>query len=130
MLTRQSFVTALGAIVLGSVLGATAYGNADASLHTNYLTFSGAVSLPGVTLPAGTYIFEQADFNLPNVVVVRDRHRSKLFYLGFTQRVDRPNGMRPDALVTFAETARGVAPRIEAWYPEFQPRGYAFRYPR
>lgn len=128
MLTRQSALIAFGAVVLGSLLGAPAHGTT--ALHTNTLTFSGPVALPGVTLPTGTYVFEQLDVTSPDTVVVRNRDRSKVFYLGFTQRAQRPTSMRPDRLVTFGEAERGAPARIAAWYPLGESRGHAFLYPR
>lgn len=128
MLTHKSVVTALGAVVLASALGTPAHGKGNT--HSNYLTFSGPVSLPGVTLPAGTYVFEQVDVTTPDVVVVRSRARDRVHFLGFTTRIDRPANARPDQLVTFAETERGTAPRIQAWYPVNETRGHAFSYPR
>ena len=52
-------VAAIGALFLGLVAAAgssIAAGNVDT--HTNYVTFSRSVGLPGVELAAGTYIFE------------------------------------------------------------------------
>jgi hypothetical protein len=43
--------------------------------------------------------------------------------------VSRPAGLSVDQLVTVAETARGVARRIAAWYPIGASHGQAFRYP-
>src|SRR3954471_24372615 len=89
MKARWSRRTAL-ALVLGLAAGA-------ASLHAwvtpsrlTYLTFSAAVALPGVTLPAGTYAFEPASPNTAaNVVLVKNRARTVKFYSGFTLRVER-----------------------------------------
>jgi hypothetical protein len=128
MVTRQLPLAALAAVLVGSLLTATAFGNAV--LHTTHLTFSGPVALPGVTLPTGTYTFEQADFSTPDIVVVRSRDRSKVYFLGFTHRVQRPRSLPADRMVTFGEARRGQAPRITAWYPPNQSRGYEFLYAR
>jgi hypothetical protein len=49
----------------------------------NNLTFSTAVMLPGVTLTAGTYVFEAGPGGAnPNIVRVMSQNRQKLFYLG------------------------------------------------
>ena len=50
---------ACAAILLSAALAA-AQGPANADRST-YVTFSGPVSLPGVTLPAGEYLFRLAD---------------------------------------------------------------------
>jgi hypothetical protein len=127
MFIRHSAMAALAAIVVGSLLTAPASGTSV--LHTNELTFSGPVALPGVTLPTGTYVFEQLDVTSPDIVVVRNRDRSKVHFLGFTERLYR-NRSRSDPTVTFGETVRGAASRITAWYPAGEMRGYGFRYPR
>ena len=54
---RWSFVC--GAALLALSLTGTAH--ADEWNKLTYLTFSGPVQLPGVTLPAGTYRFQLAD---------------------------------------------------------------------
>jgi hypothetical protein len=128
MVIRQSAVAALAAVLVGSLLTASARGSS--ALNTNLLTFSGPVALPGVTLPTGSYVFEQLDVATPDVVVVRSRDRSKVHYLGFAQRVHRPRSLQPGPMVSFAEPARGAPARITAWYPIGQTRGYAFQYPR
>ena len=83
-----------------------------------------------MTLPAGTYTFELAapDSDL-DVVRVMNRDRSIVYLTTFTMQVTRPIGLRPGRTVTFAETPRGVAPRISTWYPIGQGIGHQFVYP-
>ena len=45
-------VASLVGILVAASVGATSIE------HTNYVTFSAPVSLPGISLPAGTYLFE------------------------------------------------------------------------
>lgn len=118
----------LGAVALTSFLGGDVHG--ASSLHTNRLTFPVAVALPGVTLTPGTYVFEQVDASSPDVVVVRNARMNQVYFLGFTTRTYRPAGMNPEQVVTLGEAARGVPPRIKAWYPKNEDRGYEFAYPR
>ena len=93
----------------------------------NNLTFSKAVMLPGITLTAGTYVFESGPGGTnPNIVRVMSQNRQKLFYLGFTNPVVRPRGHEPSVL-TFGEAANG-APPILAWYPVGSNQGHAFLY--
>src|SRR5438445_5480479 len=82
---------------------------------TTYLTFSGAVQLPGVTLDGGTYIFELLDS--PGVVRVVSRDRKVSYFMGLTNAAQRPAGVRPDASVSFGETHAGAAPPITVWWP-------------
>src|SRR5688572_9768318 len=59
----------------------------------NHLTFSGAVSIPGAVLPAGTYTFEALK---ADVVRVSSRDGLRVFYTGFTHQVPRPNMLGRD----------------------------------
>jgi hypothetical protein len=100
------------------------------SERTTYLTFSQPVRLPGVALGAGTYVFELADpIGAPTVVRVLSRDRRTAYFMGFTNAVDRPRGMRPDAHVSLGESAAGVAPPITAWWPIGETSGHQFIYP-
>ena len=97
--------------------------------HTTRLTFNTPVALPGVTLPAGTYVFERVnpDSSL-NVVRVMSRDRSKTYMTRITIAADRPRGMDPNRQIVFAEAKAGAAPRIAAWYPLDTNRGHVFIY--
>jgi hypothetical protein len=127
MVNRRNTLTAFGALVLGLFLAAPMRGS-EVSLHTNNLTFSGPVRLPGVTLAAGTYIFERVEPTNADVVVVRSGDRMKVYFMASTQRVDRPVGLPRNLLVTLGEARPGIAPPITAWYPEGQRMGHAFIY--
>jgi hypothetical protein len=127
MFARRLAQIACGAAVLGLAVASTG----DASslvVKTNHLTFSGAVGLPGVTLPRGTYTFETVDLH-PDIVRVLSRDGSRVYFMGFTAIVALPGGQRADRLVTLMETPRGVAPRIETWYPIGESTGRRFIYP-
>src|SRR5262249_9289862 len=60
MTKRCAFLTVLAAAVGLAAAAAAAHAGTNASRLT-YLTFSGPVALPGVSLTAGTYAFELAD---------------------------------------------------------------------
>jgi len=95
---------------------------------TNNLTFSTPVSLPGVTLAAGTYMFEAGPGGTnPNIVRVLSPNRQRLFYLGFTVPVVRPRDAEPDILM-FGEAANGAPAPILAWYPLGSNSGHEFMY--
>jgi len=127
MRKRFTFLTA-AAVALGLALGAASVQALTANRLT-YLTFSGAVALPGVTLPAGSYAFELADVSgTNNIVLVRNRARSKVFFLGFTNRVARPAGMRDTSAVSFGEAAPGQPRPIAVWYPPESSDGLQFLY--
>jgi hypothetical protein len=111
-------VLALSAGVLASPLG-----------HTMYLTFSGPVGLPGVTLPAGRYVFERVESpGRIDLVRVRGRDHSAVYLTAFTTMVDRPRDLGPDQVVTFREAGAGAAPRIATWFPAGEALGHQFIY--
>ena len=98
--------------------------------RTTYLTFRGAVRLPGVTLSPGTYVFELLDpFNAPGVVAVRSRDRRTSYFLGFTRTTERSRGLHLDTSVSMGESAAGVPPPITAWWPVGDLTGRQFIYP-
>jgi hypothetical protein len=96
---------------------------------TAYLTFSQSVGLPNVTLRAGTYIFERADSNgSPRIVRVLSRDRRTVYYLGFTEWVERPRDMRAGTMVSLGEAAAGAPPPIRTWWPAGEAMGHEFIY--
>lgn len=99
-----------------------------ASIHrVNHLSFSGPVSLPGVTLAAGTYTFEAGPFdNNPSIVRVTTRDGRTVLYQGFTTPISRPTGRVP--AVMFGEAPAGRPMPIMVWYPQQSRIGHQFRY--
>ncbi len=65
MMSRKSIVTACAAVLMGLVIAGSTQAWGDATRKT-YLTFSGPVSLTGVTLAAGTYTFERPSPDVPS----------------------------------------------------------------
>jgi hypothetical protein len=102
---------------------------ATAPEHTVSLTFNGPVGLPGVTLPAGTYVFERLDMaDRINVVRVFARNRSSVYVTTFTKVVPRPSNLPTKQIVTFREAKKGEAPKIAAWFPAGENIGHQFVY--
>jgi hypothetical protein len=94
------------------------------------VTFSGPVSLPGVSLGSGTYVFERVDSQTDtHLVMVRNRTTLQVCYLGFTMPVSRPAGLAQDHQIVLKESPKGVAPRIDAWFPVGESTGAQFMYP-
>ena len=77
MLKSKSVVAC--AVILAGALGLASIAKADVQ-HRNYVTFSAPFALPGVSLPAGTYIFEVIAPGSLDVVTVRSRDRSQITY--------------------------------------------------
>jgi hypothetical protein len=115
---------------VGALTVAVSAGTIIDRSRLTYLTFSGRVGLPGVTLPAGTYRFELADPNVSlNIVRVRSKEGSTVYFMGFTDRVKRPDGLPAGPHVSLGEVPRGTPAPIIAWYPEGDAFGHRFRYP-
>ena len=125
-LIQHGVLAGSGATLLVLILSASSFAwNTPAK--TNYLTFRTAVALPGVMLPAGTYIFEAVPAH-NDIVRVSSRDRLTVHYTGFTQVIERPAGMSLSQAVSFGEAARGMPHPIRAWYPLGLPEGRAFIY--
>ena len=82
------------------------------------LTFSGPVSLPNVTLPAGSYWFKFADPTYaPDVLTVLSEDEQTTYATLNTipiVRTEPKSGVSEQ--VTFRERPTSEAPAIEAWY--------------
>jgi len=127
-MSKKSIVgMAIAAAMALASLGAPVYGG---SLEkTMYLTFSGPVRLPGVTLAAGTYEFEIANpLTSGDIVRVRSRDHRQSFFQGFTTPVRKPARMKEDAAVSLGESVKGSPAPIVAWYPSGESTGRQFEY--
>jgi hypothetical protein len=117
----------IGALFLGLVLaGSAAWSGVDE--HTNYITFSRSVALPGVELAAGTYIFETPSSAMSNGLV-RVRDHKKVYLTAFTRDVARPrNDSTGKLLIALGEAEPGAAPPVAAWFPIGESVGHEFIY--
>jgi hypothetical protein len=120
-------LTAVGVALAGLLAAVPQTIKASPVNRTTYLTFSRSVALPGVTLAAGTYIFELPADD-PSIVRVSSRDRLRVFFTAFTKIVDRPRGVKWDQQVTLGETQHGEAPSIQAWYLSLEESGREFIY--
>ncbi len=94
------------------------------------VTFSGPVSLPGTTLPAGTYVFKLADSPANrNIVQIFDKENAKLIttILAVAAERNQPEG---DPVVSFKETPSDRPPAVRYWYYAGEKAGNEFIYPR
>src|SRR6478672_11521219 len=94
------------------------------------LTFSGAVQLPGATLPAGSYVFKLADIpGNRHVVQVFDKDEKKIYatILAIPNERLEPSD-KP--VVLFSERASGSPQAVKVWYYPGERIGNEFVYPK
>jgi hypothetical protein len=119
-------VVLLAVFATSATSAKSAMGNAR---RTTYFTFSRTVQMPGVALPAGTYIFEVANPDGgSDVVRVLSRDRKQVLLMSFTRTIYREAKGDLKAIVSLGESPAGNPPPVKAWYPQFETRGREFIY--
>ena len=114
--------------LLTCLMGAS--GSAQTDDKRTVFTFSGPVALPGVTLPAGQYLFRLADptgdRKVVNVLSADGKIAYGMFFSVPAERFEPASA--PE--VRFMETAAGVPAAIKAWWYPGERMGYEFMYPK
>jgi hypothetical protein len=103
---------------------------ADEWNKKTFLTFSGPVQVPGVTLPAGTYTFKLADLSgNRHVVQIFDKAESKIYttILAIPHQRLEPSD-KP--IVLFSERPAGSPVAVKAWFYPGETIGNEFVYPK
>ncbi|HUK35689.1 MAG TPA: hypothetical protein VLV86_17345 [Vicinamibacterales bacterium] len=95
-----------------------------------YFTFSGPVALPGVTLPAGRYLFRIIDTTTSRKVIQVLSDDQKTPYAMMNTINDTRRDPAKDATVSFYESARGTPAAVKSWWYPGETIGYQFIYPR
>lgn len=123
---KRLITTSVLVVLVGAASGANAFTNT--SDKRTYFTFSQPVALPGVTLPAGTYMFRLADDTTTRKVIqVTNKQGTESYAMLHTMPVYRPDAPR-DPEVRFMETASGAPRAVRAWWQEGERTGYGFIY--
>jgi hypothetical protein len=93
-------------------------------------SFSGPITMPGVTLPAGQYLFRLADPTSGRTVVqVLSADGSKPYGMFFSYPAERLEASsQPE--VRFMETPAGAPAAIKTWWYPGERTGYEFIYPK
>ncbi len=124
----RTWKLACGAAILA--LGVATAAHADEWNKLTYLTFSGPVNMPGITLPAGTYRFELMDpDNSRRVIRVSNKDGSKNYGI-FLSISDQKLEPSDKPVVMFSEMPAGSPQAIRAWFYPGETIGYEFVYPR
>jgi hypothetical protein len=120
--------TALALAALAVLTSGVAAQETNTSERT-FLTFSGAVEMPGVTLQPGTYVFKLADTPTRNVVQVWDRDEKNMVGHWLFVQAERPQ-VSGETVVMFKETREGTTPAVQYWYFPGERIGKEFLYPK
>jgi len=121
------------AVALTAFLAPSAQAQNTVPSHLTYLTFSGPVHIPGMTLPAGSYAFRtpdpSGDVSQRHILMILNKDQTKVFATVMTipdQRLtptDKP-------VVMFNEAPAGMPQPVRAWFYPGDPTGEEFVYPR
>ena len=98
--------------------------------NRTFFTFNQPITLPGVTLPAGKYLFRNPDSNTSRRVVQvlsEDAKQSYAMLLTIPTQRTEPSA-EPE--IRFMETAEGHPPAIKAWWYPGHTIGWEFIYPK
>lgn len=119
------------AIVLAVLVGMSARVAAQNPVPSErtIMTFSNTVELPGVTLPAGTYVFRIADTQSRNVVQVLSGDEKDILGQWTFAQAERPR-VTGDTVVMFKETPEGTMPAVQYWFYPGERIGKEFIYPK
>ena len=116
--------------VLTVVLAAGFVANASESDKKTIFTFSQPVELPGVALPAGTYVFKVLDsLTDRNIVQVFNKDETKLIgtFITIPDYTPQPSDK---TIVKFSETSAGGPKAIKEWFYPGENVGWEFVYPK
>jgi hypothetical protein len=99
-----------------------------------YLTFSGPVQMPGITLPAGKYVFRLADTALHNVMQVYDGDEQHIigqwFFVPRNRTTEQASEANGKPVVMFREMPEGMTPAIQYFFYPTDLTGKEFIYPK
>jgi hypothetical protein len=94
------------------------------------VTFSGPVSIPGKTLPAGTYTFRVADSPTNrHIVQIFDKDEMQLMATLLAVPAEKMEA-EGDPVITFKETPADRPPALHYWYYAGERMGNEFVYPK
>jgi hypothetical protein len=124
MLKRLASASVLVVLVFAMASGA----NAITHDKRTYFTFNQPVALPGMTLPAGTYMFRLANPDTSrNVIQVSNEKGTESFAMLNTIQATRPDAPK-DSEIRFLETAAGAPPAVGTWWYMGERTGYELIY--
>lgn len=125
----RRYVTSIALVLLAICVAATAVAG-PFDKRTSF-TFTAPVAVPGVTLPAGTYVFRLADEIVGREVIQVFSADGRTNYASFfALRTARPEPASNKPEIRFLETASDMPAAVESWWYPSEISGYEFVYPR
>jgi hypothetical protein len=132
----KRFTSIAAAVFTAAFLTAATSASAqDSNINQRtFLTFSGPVQMPGVTLPAGKYVFRLADTSLHNVMQVFDGDEKQIigqwFFIPKNRTTEEANAANAKPVVMFREMPEGMTPAIQYYFYPTDLTGKEFIYPK
>ncbi|MGH9347582.1 MAG: hypothetical protein ACRD26_09980 [Vicinamibacterales bacterium] len=126
-------VKLIGAACCTAMLTALTLSVAAQDFNTSertFLTFSGTVELPGVTLQPGTYLFRLADSQSNRHIVQVFSQDEKQIHATILAVPAERLEVTGENVVTFRESAEGATPAVQFWYYPGDRIGHEFVYPK
>lgn len=117
-------------LICCSLLFATFSVRADEWNKKTVVTFSGPVELPGIVLPAGTYVFKLLDSESNrHIVQVFNKDETKIYttILAIPNYRLAPTG---ETVIRFSERPKGTPEAMRAWFYPGDNFGQEFVYPK
>ncbi len=102
--------------------------HADEANEATTITFSAPVQIPGRILPAGTYVFQQANSDDLNLIQISNPDHSVLFATLETVPADRMNSTARTAIELAEPESR--TPILVKWFYPGRMTGHEFVYPK
>jgi Protein of unknown function (DUF2911) len=104
--------------------------HASEANESTKITFSAPIQIPGMVLPAGTYLFQQAEADSDlNVIQIFNADRSVLYatlQTASTERMEPTGG----TTITLAEQGSGNPDVLVKWFYPGNTIGHEFVYPK
>ena len=116
-------------LVIGLLVTVGAIAQETNTSERTFLTFSSAVEMPGLTLPAGKYVFKLADTPSRNVVQAWNEKEDKMLGQWTFAQMERTE-TTDENVVMFRETAAGTTPAVQFWFFPGEKVGKEFIYPK
>lgn len=129
MRLMRAVLTVSSAIAIAAIVLVPA-ARADEYNKLTYLTFSAPIQVPGVSLPAGTYMFKLADPESGRrAIQIWSQDGSKLYttLLTIPEQMAEP---KDEPVVIFMESPSGAPHAIRSWFYPGDRTGQEFIYPK